>query len=211
MWPDAAAMQDVYGRGKVGVIHFGAHYGAAESAMGHAVSHGRPVRNPILKDKFPGQNFVQVGLRGYMPDVESQKWMDQQGIRSHYMAEVEKDGVGRGHEARSRRSAERPGGPLHLTGRGRLRSLLRAPYRHPPEPNGLTPREVFPLIRRLCAEHKVVGIEVVELLPYLDPTYRSALMANRCIREMLTGLAMYKRACALLGTWTRSLRGPIDS
>ena len=52
---------------------------------------------------------------------------------------------------------------------------------------------MFPLIRRLCAEHKVVGIEVVELLPYLDPTYRSALMANRCIREMLTGLAMYKK------------------
>ena len=52
---------------------------------------------------------------------------------------------------------------------------------------------MFPLIRRLCAEHKVVGIEVVELLPYLDRTYRSALMANRCIREMLTGLAMYKK------------------
>ena len=30
-------------------------------------------------------------------------------------------------------------------------------------------------------------------LKYLDPTYRSALMANRCIREMLTGLAMYKK------------------
>ena len=67
-----------------------------------------------------------------------------------------------------------------------------------PEPNGLTPREVFPLIRRLCAEQKVIGIEVVELLPYLDPTYRSALMANRCIREMLTGLAMHKKG----------LRGP---
>ena len=77
MWPDAAAMQDVYGRGKVGVIHFDAHYDAAESAMGHAASHGRPVRNLILKDKFPGKNFVQVGLRGYMPDVESQKWMDR--------------------------------------------------------------------------------------------------------------------------------------
>jgi len=62
-----------------------------------------------------------------------------------------------------------------------------------PEPNGLTPRELFPLIRRPCAEHKVVGIEVVELLPYLDPTYRSALMANRCIREMLTGPAMHKK------------------
>jgi agmatinase len=192
MWPDAAAMQDVYGRGKVGVIHFDAHYDAAENAMGHATSHGRPVRNLILKDKFPGKNFVQIGLRGYMPDVESQKWMDQQGIRSHYMAEVEKDGW----DALMKRAlAEALDGPevLFISLDVDVFDPSFVPGTGTPEPNGLTPREVFPLIRRLCAEHKVVGIEVVELLPYLDPTYRSALMANRCIREMLTGLAMYKK------------------
>ena len=42
-------MQDVYGQDKVGVIHFDAHYDAAESAMEHAASHGRPVRNLIVK------------------------------------------------------------------------------------------------------------------------------------------------------------------
>jgi len=41
-----------------------------------------------------------------------------------------------------------------------------------PEPNGLTPRETFPLIRRLCAESNVVGFELVELLPYRGPATR---------------------------------------
>ena len=43
-----------------------------------------------------------------------------------------------------------------------------------PEPGGLTSREAFPIVRRLCAESNVVGFELVELAPMLDPTYVSA-------------------------------------
>ncbi|UCD67530.1 MAG: arginase family protein, partial [Betaproteobacteria bacterium] len=62
-----------------------------------------------------------------------------------------------------------------------------------PEPGGLTPREAFPIVRRLCAESNVVGFELVELAPMLDPTYVSALNANRLIRECMTGIAMRKK------------------
>jgi agmatinase len=62
-----------------------------------------------------------------------------------------------------------------------------------PEPGGLTPREAFPIVRRLCAESNVVGFELVELAPMLDPTYVSAMNANRIIRECMTGIAMRKK------------------
>ena len=62
-----------------------------------------------------------------------------------------------------------------------------------PEPGGLTPREAFPIVRRLCAESNVVGFELVELAPMLDPTYVSALNANRLIKECMTGIAMRKK------------------
>ena len=62
-----------------------------------------------------------------------------------------------------------------------------------PEPGGLMPREIFPIIRRLCAESNVIGFEIVELAPLMDPTYVSALNANRTIRECLTGIAMRKQ------------------
>lgn len=39
-----------------------------------------------------------------------------------------------------------------------------------PEPGGLTPREAFPLVRRLCAESNVVGFDLVEFAPERDPT-----------------------------------------
>jgi hypothetical protein len=62
-----------------------------------------------------------------------------------------------------------------------------------PEPNGLTPREVFPLIRRLCAESNVVGFELVELLPYRVPGYETVLNSERIVRECLVGIAMRKK------------------
>jgi arginase family enzyme len=62
-----------------------------------------------------------------------------------------------------------------------------------PESNGLTPRETFPLIRRLCAESNVVGFELVELLPYRDDGYQTVLNSERIVRECLVGLAMRKK------------------
>jgi agmatinase len=62
-----------------------------------------------------------------------------------------------------------------------------------PEPGGLTPREAFPIVRRLCAETNVIGFDLVELAPERDPTYVSALNANRIVRECLTGIAMRKK------------------
>jgi agmatinase len=38
----------------------------------------------------------------------------------------------------------------------------------------------------------VVGFELVELNPLVDPTYVSAMNDNRIVRECLTGMAMRK-------------------
>jgi agmatinase len=38
-----------------------------------------------------------------------------------------------------------------------------------------------------------VGVELVELNPFADSTYATGLIANRVIREVLTGIAMRKK------------------
>ena len=62
-----------------------------------------------------------------------------------------------------------------------------------PEPGGLSLRELFPMLRAIGVQNKVVGVELVELNPLTDHTYRSPLVAVRMLREVLTGIAMRKK------------------
>lgn len=191
-WPDVAAIADVYGPGTVGVVHFDAHADASEQMLGHLHSHGTPIRRLIDDEHLPGRNFVQVGLRGYYPDRSTLDWMAAQGMRSHFMAEVEADGM---DTVIDRAIDEALDGPDHLYVSLDIDVLdpAYAPGTGTPEPGGLTTRELFPLLRRLGHEVGLVGAEVVEVCPAHDPGYTTALNAHRAVMEMITGMAMRKQ------------------
>ena len=195
MYSDVAGLTDVYGKGNVGVIHFDAHYDASKSLFGHLISHGQPVYRLIEEGHVPGKNFIQVGLRGYYPSAESFDWMRKQGFRYHTMAEVESRGWPAVMEDIIREAND---GPEYLFISFDIDVMDPAymPATGTPEPNGLTPRETFPLIRRLCAESNVVGFELVELLPYRAPGYETVLNSERIVRECLVGIAMRKKGIA---------------
>ncbi len=192
MYSDVAGLTDVYGKGNVGVIHFDAHYDATKSLFGHLISHGQPVYRLIEEGHVPGKNFIQVGLRGYYPNAESFEWMREKGFRYHTMAEVEKRGWGPVMEDIIREAND---GPKYIFISFDIDVMDPAymPATGTPEPNGLTPRETFPLIRRLCAESNVVGFELVELLPYRVAGYETVLNSERIVRECLVGIAMRKK------------------
>ncbi len=191
MRPDGQAMADVYGKGTVGLIHFDAHYDAGSNHFGHTITHGTPVRNLIEEGHILGKNFVQVGLRGYAPWEDDMAWMREQGIKSHYMAEVERDGF---DKVMNRAINEAMEGTDHLFISFDIDSLdpAYAPGTGTPEPGGFTTREIFPMIRRLCAECNVIGMELVEVGPGWDPGYTTALNGLRIIQEAITGMAMRK-------------------
>ncbi len=189
-YPDVAAVTDVYGKGNVSVVHFDAHYDAT-AWFGHLSGHGGWVKRLIDDGHIPGKNWIQVGLRGYYPDAESFEWMRELGMRYHPMAEVER----RGWDAvledviKEAREAEY----IFISWDVDVMDPAFVPGTGTPEPGGLLPREAFPIMRRLCAESNVIGVDVVELAPSRDPTYLSTLNVNRVIRECLTGIAMRKK------------------
>ena len=182
----------VYGKEDVGVIHFDAHYDAGANENGHLISHGQPIRRLIEEGHVLGQNYIQVGLRGYWPGEEGFQWMREHGLRYHTMAEIERDGW---DAVMERVLAEALDGPEHLYISLDIDVLDPAftPGTGTPEPGGLTTRELFPLVRRLCAENRLVGFDLVELNPLVDPGYTTALNANRLLQECLTGMALRKR------------------
>ena len=188
-YPDIAGVTDVYGKGKVSVIHFDAHYDAT-MWFGHLSSHGSWVKRLIYEGHIPGKNWIQVGLRGYYPDKESFEWMRKEGMRYHPMAEVERRGWDAVLEDVIKEAKEAE--YLFISWDVDVMDPAFVPGTGTPEPGGLTPREAFPIMRRLCAESNVIGVDVVELAPGRDPTYVSTLNVNRIVRECLTGIAMRK-------------------
>lgn len=190
-YPNVAGVTDVYGKGNVGVIHFDAHYDATQM-LGHLAGHGMWVKQLIQEGHVPGKNYIQVGLRGYYPDKESFEWMREQGFRYHTMAEVERRGWDAVMEDVIREAKD---GPEYLFISFDIDTIDPAymPGTGTPEPAGLTTREAFPLMRRLCAEANVIGVDIVELAPERDPGYTTVHNTNRLVRECLVGITMRKK------------------
>ncbi|NNJ95871.1 MAG: agmatinase family protein [Gammaproteobacteria bacterium] len=191
MYPDVVAITDVYGKGKVGVIHFDAHFDGIPLMFGHYISHGAPVRRLIDEGHVNGKNFVQIGLNSAKPGAKDMKWMRDNKIRYHFIAEFEKKGW---EKVMKKALAEALDGPefIFVTVDTDVLDPAWAPGMGTPEPGGMSIRELFPMLRALGVQNKIVGIDLVELNPLTDHTYRSKQVAVRILRELLTGIAMRK-------------------
>jgi len=173
-----------------GIVHFDAHADTAPDMRGNLAGHGTPMRRLIESGAVPGRNFVQIGLRGYWPDPPILEWMEQNELRTHFMAEIRRDGFDTVLE-RAIDEALDQADVLYLSVDVDACDPAFAPGTGTPEPGGLTSAEMLRAIRRLSAEVGIVGMDVVEVSPPYDSGNSiTALLGHRCIREALTGTAM---------------------
>lgn len=190
-YPNVAALADIYGKEKVSVIHFDSHYDAWWGWTSHLISHGYPVYRLINEGHVRAADYIQVGLRSAGPDKSGFEWMREQGMRYHTMAEIER----RGWPAVLERviaEASEEGRKIHISFDIDVLDPAFTVATGTPVPGGLTMREGITIVRRLCAESNVVGFDLVELHPSLDPTYKTTLNSVYIIKACLTGLAMNK-------------------
>ena len=190
-YPNVAGLADVYGKEKVSVIHFDSHYDAWWGGS-HLISHGTPVYRLLNEGHVRPADYIQVGLRSTGPDPEAFQWMREVGMRFHTMAEVER----RGWEAvidRVVAEASEEGRKLHISFDIDVIDPGITTATGTPVPGGLDMRESITIVRRLCAEANVVGFDLVELHPALDPTYVSTLSSAHIVKACLTGLAMREK------------------
>ena len=138
-WPSATAVADAYGHGKVGIVHFDAHADTAPDMRGALYGHGTPMRRLIESGAVPGRNFVQVGLRGYLPQPPVLEWMEGQQMRSHFMAEIRREGFAKVLE-RAIDEALDTADHLYISVDVDVADPAYAPGTGTPEPGGLTTR-----------------------------------------------------------------------
>ncbi len=191
-WPAATAVAEVKGFGNVGMVHFDAHADTADILYGNLASHGTPMRRLIESGAIPGKNFVQVGLRGYWPPKEIFDWMSEQGMRWHTMDEIWQRGfqtVMKDAVAEALAAAD----SLYISIDVDSLDPSFAPGTGTPEPGGIMSADLLRMVRTLCLEHNVVGIDIVEVSPAYDVSDLTVNVAHRLAFECLAGLAARRR------------------
>ena len=194
-WPSATAVADVHGYGNVGIVHFDAHADTADIIDGNLASHGTPMRRLIESGAVPGTHFVQVGLRGYWPPQDTFEWMLSQGMTWHTMQEIWDRGfkaVMDDAVAEALAKAE----VLYLSVDIDVLDPAFAPGTGTPEPGGIPTADLLRMVRRLCREHVVGGVDVVEVAPAHDVSDLTVNAAHRVVLEALAGMAARRRDAA---------------
>ena len=187
--PEVTAIAAVHG--PIGLVHFDTHTDTGTHVFGVERSHGTPMYRLVQAGWIDPARYVQLGLRGYWPGESEFAWQRERGITSFFMHDVRREGI----EPLIERTLEIVGeGPVFLTVDVDVLDPAFAPGTGTPEPGGMTPLELLPSVQRIADELEVVGADVVEVIPTAPGSAdTTALVADRIVREILTGLALRKR------------------
>ena len=138
-----------------------------------------------------GRRYAQIGLRGYWPGEAEFAWQAEHGITSLFAHDVRDLGI---REVVARAIAAVGPGPVYLTVDVDVLDPAFIPGTGTPEPGGLTAIELLLGVRTVAAELELVGVDVVEVIPSsVGSDDYSALVAERVVREALTGIALRRR------------------
>jgi agmatinase len=178
--------------GPLGVVHFDTHTDTGTEVFGVEISHGTFMRRLIDAGQVDARRYAQIGLRGYWPGESEFGWQAERGITSLFMHDVRDLGI----REVTRRAIEAVGpGPVYLTVDVDVLDPAFVPGTGTPEPGGMTARELLLAVRTVAAELELVGADVVEVIPTaVGSADASALVADRIVREALTGIALRRRA-----------------
>ena len=176
----------------VGVVHFDTHTDTGEEVFGVKFSHGTFMRTLVDDGQVDAARYAQIGLRGYWPGEDEFAWQAERGITSLFMHEVRDLGI-REVVARALRAVG--DGPAYLTVDIDVLDPAFVPGTGTPEPGGLTSAELLWAVREVAQGLELVGADLVEVLPsQVGTADASALVADRIVREILTGIALRRRA-----------------
>jgi len=149
------------------ILHLDAHADLYDRFDGDPYSHACPMAR--IMEEGLADRLIQVGIRTLSPDQRQQA--ERFGVELREMRDW------RGPEPMSLE------GPVYLSlDLDVLDPAFIAGIAHP-EPGGLTVAELVRQLREL--EARIVGVDLVELNPRLDPSGRSGLVAVKVLKALV--------------------------
>jgi agmatinase len=185
--------------GPLGVVHFDTHTDTGAEVFGVEVSHGTFMRRLVDQGHVDPARYAQIGLRGYWPGEAEFAWQAERGITSLFAHEVRDLGIR--EVVRRAVAAVGASGPVYLTvDVDVLDPAFLGGGTGTPEPGGMSSTELLLAVRTVARELDLVGLDVVEVIPTaVGGADLSALVADRIVREALTGIALRRGAVGCTG------------
>lgn len=176
-WPLVKAAKEYYP--DLAVFHFDAHADLRENYIGEVYSHATVMRH--VGNLVGFENLYQFGIRSGSAE---EFVFANENVNFYFdkvlepLKEVAKTWDGR---------------PIYLTIDIDVVDPAFAPGTGTPEPGGCTSKEILQAIL-VMVELPIVAVDLVEVLPAMDPSQRTAALAAKLIREALIGLQLNKKS-----------------
>jgi agmatinase len=180
-YPDIRGLAP-YVDGNIGIIHFDRHTDMAEFNVDERM-HGTPFFHATNIPNAPPENLVQIGIGGWLGNRAAVKNARERRATSITITDIERFGLERIAEM-----------ALELAWKNAKAVFLSfdidsvdpayAPGTGTPEAGGLTPREVFRILR-IVAREGLAGLEVVEVAPPYDVGDITSVLGVRVINDVL--------------------------
>ena len=178
-------LKAVAAQGAVGLIQIDSHTDTWDEFMGSQIHHGAPFRRAVEDGLIDPRRAVQIGIRGAQNSTDGWDYALGSGMRVIFMHEVTRMGIDE-VVAEARRVVGK--GPVYLSFDIDGLDPAYAPGTGTPEIGGLTTLEAQTLLRGLRGLN-LVGADVVEVSPPLDPSGNTALVGASILYEILCLLA----------------------
>jgi len=163
--------------GPVHILHLDAHLDYNDSIEGVLLANGSPVKR-ISELDFVGK-IVQVGMRGIRAREDAYKDSLARGNTIIPISRFRRSGIEEVLQEIPRQ------GNLYVTIDVDVLDPSIAPGTSSPEFDGMTYREIKELLTTLALQRKVVGFDLVEVNPFLDPIGLTQSAAVLIILEFL--------------------------
>ncbi len=169
----------------LGLIQFDSHPDTWDDWKGSAIHHGAPFRRAVEDGLIDPKRTVQVGLRGPQNDTWGWDYSIDSGMRVIFMDEAARIGI---DEVITETRRVVGDGPVYLSFDIDGIDPAYAPGTGTPEIGGFTTLEAQTFLRGLRGID-LVGADVVEVSPPLDPCGNTALVGAGMMYELLCLLA----------------------
>ena len=167
------------------VVHIDAHTDTWDSFGGSKYMHGTPFRRAVEDGVIDPKRTIQVGIRGSQTALDSWDYSLDSGMRVVFMDEAESLGVDGIAEEIRRVVGDHP---TYLSFDIDAIDPVYAPGTGTPECGGFTTREAINILRGLRGI-RLVGADLVEVSPPLDPGTHTTLLGATLMFEILCLLA----------------------